>query len=241
MSVLSKNLRKLQKSIAASSFIVNRALDERRGSQIIRSRFPDLTTSILEENRKALEPLHALYVREISTADMAISLESAAFLLAFAHCVSPKRIVDLGSGFSSYVLRLYASQASSDTRTYSVDDDSAWLKRTEEFLISEKVSTDDLCDWSDFADQKEPKFDLILHDMGSMETRANTLDIVIGLLAPGGAIILDDMHKIDYNAHARRRVREAGLELFSLRKLTADGFQRFAELAIRKDSGSAAD
>jgi hypothetical protein len=40
-----------------------------------------------------------------------------------------------------------------------------------------------------------PKFDLILHDLGSIELREETLPFVLTLLDERGIIILDDMHK----------------------------------------------
>jgi hypothetical protein len=52
-----------------------------------------------------------------------------------------KRLLDLGSGFSSYVLRAYAAGVPGAVG-WSVDDDPAWLEKTRAFLVSEGLSTE---------------------------------------------------------------------------------------------------
>lgn len=83
-----------------------------------------------------------------------------------------------------------------------------------------------------FQQNNRSKFDLIFHDLGSMETRAELLPFALGLLEQGGLIVLDDMHKTPYRYFANREVRRAGLSLYSMRKYTLDEFGRFSEIAI---------
>src|SRR5437870_128740 len=55
---------------------------------------------------RRLLPYYREYVSMISSETMCISLELASFLLAICDFCRPRRVVDLGSGFSSVVLRL---------------------------------------------------------------------------------------------------------------------------------------
>ena len=58
----------------------------------------------------------------VSSKGMALSLETAALVLLLCEIKQPKTIVDLGSGFSSYVLRKWAQGAKHDVVVWSVVD-----------------------------------------------------------------------------------------------------------------------
>jgi hypothetical protein len=66
--------------------------------------------------REQIALKHAAYIREVSSPEMAMSLELAHFLLGWCLWKQPKHLLDLGSGFSSYVFRLYRSA----TRSLSI-------------------------------------------------------------------------------------------------------------------------
>lgn len=83
--------------------------------------------SLLATGIPDMKHAYGKYVGEFSTPEMAVSLETSQFLYVLAKAVKARRILDLGSGFSSYVLRLYSIDAGSDTVVYSVDDDKGWL------------------------------------------------------------------------------------------------------------------
>ena len=68
-----------------------------------------------------LESMYAYYTETISNESMAASLKCCAFLVCLYEALEPKRILDLGSGFSSYSLRHFKDQMSWDTEIYSVD------------------------------------------------------------------------------------------------------------------------
>jgi predicted O-methyltransferase YrrM len=186
-----------------------------------------------------LEPAYHKYVREISTPEMAVSLETSQFLYILAKAIRARRILDLGSGFSSYALRLYSMDARSDITVYSVDDNEKWLARTIEFLRLSKIREDNLLDWYSFQHLPPLCFDLIFHDLGNMALRAQALPFVISLLDTKGILVLDDMHKTGagpeggYPEVAHKAVRQAGLALFSARQFTLDRYKRFCEIAIR--------
>jgi predicted O-methyltransferase YrrM len=171
------------------------------------------------------------YVRNVSHAVWAVSLESASAMHAFCTITRPGKVLDLGSGFSSAVFRLYARDTPGCI-VHSVDDDAQWLKRTREYLEETDLSTGGLQLWSDFQ-ASSGQYDFIFHDMGRMALRASSLPFVFARLAPGGLLALDDMHKEPYATTARSECAAAGLRVFSLRGVTLDDFGRYACLAAR--------
>ena len=75
----------------------------------LRRRFPELANyeNQSRELTDKLRPAYEEYVASISTPDSAISLEIAALALILCRMRRPRRILDLGSGFSSWVFRYY--------------------------------------------------------------------------------------------------------------------------------------
>jgi len=185
--------------------------------------------------RGELRPLWIEYTTTVSPPVMAASLELCALLLAIARALRPARILDLGSGLSSCVLRRYAAE-SGTASVVTVDDDPAWLERTRGFLAAQRVPTGDLHLWEAFAAGTPAPFQLVVHDLGSMAVREATLPRVLGMAAPDGIVILDDLHPKKEGAYrdvAPAACRRAGRTLHLLRALTGDSFGRFAGIAIR--------
>jgi predicted O-methyltransferase YrrM len=160
---------------------------------------------------------------------MAMSLETAAALAVLIEASGARRIADLGSGFSSFVVR----KAAPDAEAWSVDDSDDWIEVTRAYLREQEVDTGQLLSWKEFLDRtQQMRFDLVFHDLGSMETRIATLADAIRLVKPGsGWLLLDDMHMIGYAPGAWPALREAGFATYSLRSLTIDSLSRFAVLA----------
>ena len=90
-------------------------------------------------NRVALGPAYIEYVFTVSAPEHAISLPLASFVLTVCEAVDPVSAADLGSGFSSFVLRRFASERPAGLRVVSVDDDPDWLAKTAAFLASVSV------------------------------------------------------------------------------------------------------
>lgn len=184
----------------------------------------------MQDHAQTLRAQYEDYITTTSLDYMAASLESSALLCSLADIIGAGTVVDLGSGFSSYVLRDYAAQTTPTPIVYSVDDSGEWLGKTRQYLEQHGCSTDNLFDWRDFEDNDHLKFDLIFHDMGNMDLRAGALPWVIDHLSPGGFAILDDMHKARYRKKAESIIAETDLHLYSMRELTlaalADAFPR---------------
>lgn len=186
---------------------------------------------ILDKNYKTLLPFYDDYVSQYSEDDMAISLKLASFLLTFCEIMKPQFILDLGSGFSSFVLRYYKAQVRDEVEVYSVDDSSQWLAVTRSFVAKHELSVCNLVEWDVFKERTDLKFDFIFHNLGSIDIRKQALPIIIRMLNKNGHLLLDDMHKIDYLPQAKQIVKDANFQLYSLEKYTKDKFKRFSSLA----------
>jgi hypothetical protein len=173
-----------------------------------------------------LGPAYQRYVSDVSTPGMAASLETAAFLLALCRSERLSSALDLGSGFSSYVLRLWATEA--DCAVCSVDDDPAWLARTEEFLAAHDLPRGDLWLWPDLPNRT---FDLVFHDLANGLRREAAMPTA--LEASSRVVVFDDAHDRSHRAAMRTACAEAGAKLYSLRAITVDGMRRYAMLAVR--------
>ena len=200
----------------------------------LRRRFPELAKfdrEFRELNDKLKLPYEE-YVATISTPDSAISLELSVLILILCQIRRPRRILDLGSGFSSWVFRFYQAQAQPASEIWSVDDDPHWLEQTRQFLSTHRFSVSHLESWHDFTEANHAPFDFILHDLGSMTLRQTALPQVIALAAHRGLVLLDDMQKQPYGPYARQLVRNLYLETYNLKFLVRDRFRRYAFLVL---------
>jgi predicted O-methyltransferase YrrM len=204
-------------------------LEGARDARRLRREHPRLTQSELPLD--ALRPLYDRYVAEISSDAWAVSWESSRYLLQLCHALAPTRVLDLGSGFSSLVLRHYASSAPHAVSVVSVDDDAEWLERTREFLEELGHAGGELRLWSEFVDAPGEPFDLVFHDLASGALRESAMPVVVRSLSPHGVVVFDDAQHLGHRRAAQRAAREAKLATYSLYRSTRDGIGRFALLA----------
>jgi predicted O-methyltransferase YrrM len=177
-----------------------------------------------------LAPAHETYVTSVSSPEMAASLEVSVLLDYLCRVMNPEAILDLGSGFSSFVFRRHAQQTG-NTTVVSVDDNASWLSKTKEYLAGHDLPTDRLVELSnfDFSDYQSA-FDLVFHDLGSMEVRKETLPVVLETCCRNGLIVLDDIHKDHYLKHVHRTLDAAPYKFYHARDMTEDEFGRFSAL-----------
>ena len=189
------------------------------------------------ESRKAdldgrLLPNYKEYVSGVSDEIMAASLELSRLLLFLCELRKPARILDLGSGFTSFVFRAWAQAAPGRPVVWSVDDSAEWLGKTREYLESKGLGTENLVSWDEFESLKPEPFDFILYDLGGFEFRKQSFGKVLDRLAKGGALVVDDMHAAEYGLHVRREVAERGMPAYSARRYTHDRFNRYSFLVF---------
>jgi predicted O-methyltransferase YrrM len=142
----------------------------------------------------------------------------------------------MGSGFSSFVFRLYAKRTGEQVTVVSVDDSSEWLDRTRAFLEDSGLSADGLVPLEALEFDGGEHFDLVLHDLGGIDLRAQVLPAAIEMTGPRGLLILDDVHRRRYRASVRLSIQTQRLKIYNLKSVTEDHIGRYA-LALRH-SGS---
>ncbi len=181
-----------------------------------------------------IQQTYSDYVTNISSVDMAVSIESAIFLKIFLEHLQPKSILDLGSGFSSYIFRQYAKDSlPREITVVSVDDSAEWIARTEQFLTEKQLDAGNLISWDEFTRQKSlTGFDIIFHDLGSMETRMIALKWILEnkVLTKDSLLILDDVHKKEYQHFIETELATYRHQRHDIKNLTSDGLLRYAML-----------
>lgn len=169
------------------------------------------------------------YVRTVSKDSMALSLESAALLAALLERLDGPRVIDLGSGFSSLVVR-----SANNAECWSIDDSAQWLNRTVELLEERNLPTEKCMTWPDFLALPGQPFDLVVHDLGSTHSlRRSALPRILESVAPQGWILIDDVHVSGYRAALRSSLRKESFSTYRLSNETMDWHGRYSWLACR--------
>jgi len=169
--------------------------------------------------KKKLANDYSKYVKNFSSPKMAISLEYASLLHALASDIAIEKALDLGSGFSTFVL------LDTDVEVFSFDHDDCWAKTTDRFIGKEGfVQT------LDAFENFEEQVDLISCDTGGLQRRIDMLPRCYELLAMGGCMLIDDMHKPKLRP-IYGILDDLGADLFDVKSYTLDRFGRFAVMA----------
>ena len=208
-------------------------IDDRRATTRLVSENPWMRDVVerIEHSRRSLKPRHTQYTNFVSNPGHALSLESSALIHALCHSMRPHRVIDLGSGFSSYVLRHYQAEVDDEVVVRSVDDSPEWLERTRDYLLEKKLSTDNLVALGDIGPSDAGAYDLVVYDLGSMDTRSRWLSAALGLPRPSsGIMIVDDCHFDDFRANLIANVQDLGGRCIDLQCITRDHFGRFESL-----------
>lgn len=189
---------------------------------------PESLAASAKQARLLLEPHFTEYTSTVSPAGNPISLECAVLLYVLCLYTAPRRILDLGSGFSSYVFRHYAASTGEGCEVVSVDDSPEWLEKTRSFLFGKGLLTGEFHTWAMFTSVPRHQFDVALHDLGHMGTRTDSLPEVLRYAHPDSYLVLDDLHFSAYSEAVTVAVVQRGAKLRQLREETEDVFGRFA-------------
>ena len=154
---------------------------------------------IYRENEKdytsKLEDMYLYYTTNISNASMAASLKCCVFLLCLYKALEPEKILDLGSGFSSYALRYFNGRFLPDSEIYSVDSSKGWLEKSKQFCQLNTLNDEHFYHWDEIKGKKIP-FELIFMDIDFSKNRVNYYNPVCKqFLAEKTFMLADDMHK----------------------------------------------
>lgn len=199
---------------------------------------PKLTANIEQK----INDLYNDYVPRVSAKGHAGSLELGLYCYRIALAKQPNTIVDLGSGFTSAVLRLY--QKNKNCNVISVDDNADWLEKTKKFLDKHYLESDNLVLWDTFL-KTANTYDFVLYDLGRLTTRIQFINEPFKLINETGVLILDDAH-FDATYSAKYNIKPPflgdvitdaierhGLPADSLYDETVDGFGRYAKIVWR--------
>jgi predicted O-methyltransferase YrrM len=228
--------QKIKQKMILYAYCVKEKYEELRDCRTLYRIYPDLKKFEKLNNKENLIKLKSCYedyVAQVSTPDMAISLKTSYLLYFICLWSRSKAVLDLGSGFSSFVFRKYAASSDMDVCIYTVDDNVEWLKKTRCFIDERNLPNKNIITWEEFKEKDfKNHFDFIFHDLGNMNMRANTLNCIINCARYRGIIILDDMHKSSFKKTAKKIVNDKGLKIFSLRKFTLDKFNRYSSICV---------
>jgi predicted O-methyltransferase YrrM len=169
------------------------------------------------------------YVKNVSHPQHAISLPTAALFMHLMDVRRPHSVLDLGSGFTSFVSRFWMHSRQYEACCVSVDTDPMWLAKTADFTYRYGVTSGELI--LDTELHRTERFDVIIHDLANGEVRNEWAPIATSMLAPGGVIIFDDMQHHGHHMAASEAARQAGLDLHDVYDLTLDEFGRYAAVA----------
>lgn len=196
--------------------------------------FDRLNPEAIRQNREKLKPYYEQYVKEVSRADMAASLELAAFMYTLCQVNHYTKLLDMGSGLSSFVFRLYAKE-NPDTTVFSVDDDAAWLEKTKDYLKQHQLGVENIFTLKQFLKSKEEGFDCILHDLNFVEVRINYIEYVMRIAKSKGLVILDDVHKPDYLLSIIIKLKKLNVKMYDLKPITFDSYGRYSLAVIKEE------
>lgn len=180
--------------------------------------------------RELLIPSYVDYCQRVNSRGMALSIETGTFLYWACRDRDVRSAADLGSGWSSYVLRLYAAE-SGHTEVISVDDDAAWLERTAEFLHHHDMPADGLMTWEEFL-AAPTSHDLICHDLAGGELRESAMAIAATRVRKGGVIVFDDAQHDSHRAKMLETIADFGMSSIDAHDLTLDMIGRYAMAAV---------
>lgn len=171
-----------------------------------------------------LDPVYERYVAVVSERRFAASLETSAFLWHLCRATEATSILDLGSGFTSYVFRRYKDESSHPVRVVSVDHDVEWLDRTRRFLLDEGASSDGLIRLEDLP--PAGRFTLIYNDFHG-PVRVNLMRKVAGR---ADVIVYDDADRWRDRRELRPIAQRFGLTFYDASPWTRDFLGRWALL-----------
>jgi hypothetical protein len=173
-------------------------------------------------DRAAFETAFREYVQGYSIETEAISLNASYYLLELFTTARIDRILDLGSGWSSFVFRYLKRLTDREIHVCSVDESEHWLGVTAAFLARHGLDTAHLRLWPSIGDES---YDLVFYDMGRPWDRHAHLKSVLDRTRH--VLVCDDMHYPDYRGHVAALASSAGLRLQLLEAETIDSFGRF--------------
>ena len=202
---------------------------------------PSLTAPVIVPRLELLRlafPLghHVNYVRDVSSPEWAISVELSRWLWHFMDERQVKSAIDLGSGFTSFLLREHPST----NRVLSLDNDPIWREKNQKWLNAyypdSQIALRTVAGLAKTLKAKKQRgVDLVVLDTGP--DREDSIPLAAGMLNKGGVLVLDDIHRYIYRAFCNCWAETNGWKMTLLEEETRDEFGRYAAYLERKHDG----
>lgn len=173
------------------------------------------------------------YIRTISL--MAPSLKTLSLLMQL--CKPGDSVLDLGSGFSSYVLRYYANEL--DLDVWSVDDNESWLDKSFEYCAAmgiTKEANTKFYTWETLRALRldQLSFDVVFVDLGRTRKRPDYYPIILKDYCNENTLALfDDMHKPILKRSLERELKRYDYLDIPVMERTRDTYGRYCKLVFR--------
>jgi len=186
---------------------------------------------------KDLRPYYTTYAKTISR-NLA-SMQCCTLLLNL--CAPGYRVLDLGSGFSSFALRYYQERLG--IQVWSVDSDATWLVKTRAYCEQSGIRADNFLLWKEltmsdvFGDGTKRIFDLIFFDIGITKERVSYMTPTLRtLIHPKTFVLFDDIHKGVIKEGLERVLANYNYKEVGVKGQTMDEYGRYSRLvyAIRR-------
>ncbi len=158
------------------------------------------------------------YVTTVSPPAMALSWEALEAISEVLSDRNPKRILEYGSGISTYLLASYGRQIGSVIQSY--DSDQEWTEKTLEFLRRYELDSWASVQYSDLVEPEAPA-DFVLWDFDKNPKRVDLMNDAYANLCDGGVMYVDDTHSREI-ANAMHKLRGNVLRI-----VPRDGFGRY--------------
>lgn len=190
-----------------------------------------------KEIMKKLKPFYEKYTNgpnAISTDGMSISLELATFIYYLCNTYKFKTLMDRGSGFSSFVLRLYAEEQDFNVEVYSIDDNREWLNKTKNFLKENNLSIKKMYMWNWFYGRykNKIKFDFMLED-AKKKLRVETSNEFTSFMDKENGVILWDDAK-PHNGLITNQAIKLNINKYDIKKYTIDKYGRYGVITTKR-------
>jgi protein-L-isoaspartate O-methyltransferase len=182
-----------------------------------------------------IEEAYKYYTENISPDNMSMSLKLAFFMYELCNKFKFEIVMDRGSGFSSFILRLYAEEQDFPVTVFSVDSSSEWIKKTRSYLEQNNLSTKNLYIWDDFYRSFKGKieFDFILEDAITI-LRKRTPNQLTSFLSKNGVMLWDDYQTKYHKKIVKNQCVKLNMEIVDIQEETLDSYGRYGVLTRKK-------
>ena len=190
--------------------------------------------------QRILTDLRAQHLgRNNRRAQTALDVPAAVWLWNACQREHAARVLELGSGFSSWALRHWQHHAAASSQTpevWTIDDEAKWLETTRLELTELAFSTEHLGAFDDLLSADcDDYFDVVFVDLDNTATRVRHANSFVSWTRPGGMLVLDDWHMAHYREPMTRRLAALGVQVEAVPE-TTDEWGRYLAVGRKPDA-----